>query len=210
MTNEEIVMKIKNGEDNYINDLWLNVEKFITARAKMFYNNNESRCRHIGVEIEDLVQVGFFALMSAIEAFKNDYKFLTYLSYHLKNQFRSVCKMRYIGWQNNPVYQSVSLDDKICDDSETTFGDMLTDASDIVEDIVIKDRQEHLEKDIKIAFSALTDRQIEVINGLYYEGLTFQKLADRLSVQKASITNIKKCALKRLKAQPTLQAYMLV
>ena len=208
MTNEEIVEEIKNGKDDYISMLWAAVEKFICVQANKFYAYYRARCMQIGVEVEDLVQVSFFALKSAITAYKGEYKFLTYLSYHLQTQFRSVCKMRSLGWRNNPVYQTISLDNILNDETDQTFISLLPAAGDLIEDFIKSDWQNHLHKDMTIAFEMLTPRQQEVLDGLYRRNLTFTQLAGELGVKKASVFNVKKSALNRLAKSEVLKIYL--
>lgn len=208
MTNEELAIKIHEGQKEYIDPLWSNVENFIKYKANRFHHLYETRCQQVGAEIEDLVQVGFFALMKAVDAYKSGYAFLTYLGYYLKNEFRALAKMRYLGWQNNTIYQAVSLDNMINED--TCFIDMLADpdADRFVSEIVEEEYQSQLKKALADVFPLLTDRQREVIDGLYYRGLTYRELAQELDVQPSSLNNSRIGAFNKLRNHEPLRALM--
>ena len=89
MTNEELVMLIKSGQDPEKNMelLYLQVKAFIHTVARRF--------RGIG-DLEDLEQEGYLALYPAIEGWDPaaGFKFLTYAEYHIRQQMQ-----RYL--QNN-------------------------------------------------------------------------------------------------------------
>lgn len=208
MTNEELAIKIHEGQKEYIDLLWSNVENFIKCEANRFHHLYETRCQQVGAEIEDLIQVGFFALMKAVDAYKSGYAFLTYLGYYLKNEFRALAKMRYLGWQNNTIYQAVSLDKLISED--TCFIDMLADpdANRFVSEIAEENYQSQLKKALADIFPLLTDRQREVIDGLYYRGLTYRELARELDVQPSSINNSRIGAFNKLKNYEPLHTLM--
>lgn len=210
MTNEELAIKIHAGQKEYIDPLWSNVENFIKCEANRFHHLYETRCQQVGAEIEDLVQVGFFALMKAVDAYKSGYAFLTYLGYHLKNEFRALAKMRHLGWQNNTIYQAISLDNLIIEDADTCFIDMIADpdADRFVYEIAEEEYQSQLKNAFAEVFPLLTDRQREVINGLYYRGLTYRELARELDVQPSSLNNSRIGAFNKLKNHEPLRALM--
>ncbi len=89
MTNEQLVTKIKAGEDAAANmeQLCSQVESFIRSIAWRYRGYEE---------MDDLVQEGLLALYPAIDGFDpaSGYKFLTYAEYHIRQRIR-----RYI--QNN-------------------------------------------------------------------------------------------------------------
>lgn len=89
MTNEDLVMLIKSGQDSEKNMelLYLQLKSFIHIVARRF--------RGIG-DLEDLEQEGYLALYPAIEGYDPDAgcKFLTYAEYHIRQQMQ-----RYL--QNN-------------------------------------------------------------------------------------------------------------
>ena len=83
MTNEQLVARIKAGEDVDINMLQLyeQVKRFIHAIAWKYQESGE---------MEDLEQEGYLALYPAIDGYdpEQGVKFLTYAEYHIKQRMR--------------------------------------------------------------------------------------------------------------------------
>lgn len=81
MTNEELALKIQNGERNLIPTLWEQVERFIYLKSENWYWQHEETCIRCGVALDDLKQVSYFAFLDAIRYYTSadSYKFLTYL-----------------------------------------------------------------------------------------------------------------------------------
>lgn len=72
MTNEEIAVRIQHGETNLYSLLWEWVEKLVTLLAGRYYARSQVTCARSGVEIEDLTQAGYFAMMDTAEASRRD------------------------------------------------------------------------------------------------------------------------------------------
>ena len=78
MSNEELVERIKQGENSLMSDLYMNCRRFIIA------------IKHIGIEqaedYEDAMQDAYFGLYEAVKGFDESkgYKFLTYAKYHIQ------------------------------------------------------------------------------------------------------------------------------
>lgn len=104
MTNEELVIRIKAGIDTAENTALLYEENknFIYKLAKRYSGY---------VDIDDLLQEGYFGLCNAIERFDPDLgiKFLTYADYWLKQAMQ-----RYVENNRNVVRLPVHLYNKIC------------------------------------------------------------------------------------------------
>lgn len=79
MSNEELVERIKQGENSLMSDLYMNCRRFIIAIIK-----------HIGIEqaedYEDAMQDAYFGLYEAVKGFDESkgHKFLTYAKYHIQ------------------------------------------------------------------------------------------------------------------------------
>lgn len=84
MSNEELAIRVKNGDADATLLLWNAVERFIAAMAKKYSIANEK-----AAEIEDLINSGFFAVCRAAKAFEPERgaTFLTLLGYYLKTAF---------------------------------------------------------------------------------------------------------------------------
>ena len=209
MTVEEIALEIKQGNTEYIDELWLLVENFIKMQANSFYQKFSSRCCQIGVGTDDLIQVGFFALNNAVKAYTSDYKFLTYLSHQLKNQFYDLTKMHASGWQNNTIYNAFSLDTPITDDSEHTQWDLVPDpsAEQDVYAFIDEDEKNELKENVHKAIKTLADKERYLINQYFFVNSSISDIAKRLNVSAGRANDIKKQALTHLRKSKYLKKY---
>lgn len=88
LTNEQLVIRIKAGEDvaGNMEHLYTQVQRFIHAVAWKYRDSGE---------LEDLEQEGYLALYPAIDGYDpaQGVKFLTYAEYHIKQRMRRYLQM---------------------------------------------------------------------------------------------------------------------
>lgn len=88
MTNEQLVIRIKAGEDvaGNMEQLYTQVRRFIHAVAWKYRDSGE---------LEDLEQEGYLALYPAIDGYDpaQGVKFLTYAEYHIRQRIRRYLQM---------------------------------------------------------------------------------------------------------------------
>ena len=110
MSNEELAIRVKNGDADATLLLWNAVERFIIVMAEKYSFANEK-----AAETEDLINSGYFAVCKAAKAFEPERgtTFLTLLGYYLKNTFaeasgtRSTKRdaLKYSESLNSPAFQ---------------------------------------------------------------------------------------------------------
>ena len=66
MTNEEIAVRIQQGETGLYSLLWERVEKLVTLLAGRYYARSQVICARSGLELEDLIQAGYFAMLDTV------------------------------------------------------------------------------------------------------------------------------------------------
>ena len=59
LTNEELVLCIQQGKEEYIPDLWEQVRKLVCMMCVRYYHSKQERCAAAGVDIDDLEQEGY-------------------------------------------------------------------------------------------------------------------------------------------------------
>lgn len=103
MTNEQLVARIKAGEDVGENmaALYQQIKAFIHSIAWKYRDSGE---------VEDLEQEGYLALYSAIDGYDPDHgvKFLTYAEYHIRQRMR-----RYLQNNGSVLRLPVNQDDRV-------------------------------------------------------------------------------------------------
>ena len=208
MTNEELVQRIAVGDESCIANLWSQVEKFVRWRASHFFFSYEERCKSLVIDVDDLSQVGYFALLKSIETYDPDRgtKFLTVFEYQLKRQFFTLAKMHYTGWQRNTTHQCAHLDEPIVNADGLTLADTIEDNADEIGAVEERLYSETAQKAVDEALLILSDRQSEVIRVIYFDGLTFEAAARRFNVSKGAINNIVRAGRAKLHSNVSLQA----
>lgn len=201
MTNEELVSKIQNEGLNLYEQLWSQTEDFANAQARKFYFSYELRCKQMCVEIEDLYQIGYLALLKAVKTFKNEAGrcFIGWFAYYLSSDYRKAIKIDNKNWQNNLINQAK----EISDDIERT----LTDERDLLEELIDKVYLEKISSDVNKALMCLTPSQRDTIVNIYFIGLTYQACAEKQGVTKGAVARSAQRAFAHLRED--LEAYRL-
>ena len=211
MTNEELVTKIQSGKTELMSELWTQVERFVRQQAYKFHETHEARCKSMAIEVDDLIQEGYFAIYNAAEHFNADRgtTFLTYADYHLKKAFFSLAKMNYTGWQNNKIRGcSISLDmQAYADNEEISICDTIADDENLEAAIVNKLYLEKVGPELRRAISELNANWQKVIFAIYYQEIRPVDIAKEKGVARTVISRQHKKALNALKENALLQAY---
>ncbi len=183
MTNEELAAAIKAGETEKYTDLWEQTRLFVSNRAFAFCRAYYDAVQAAGITADDLIQSGFLALCEAVAAFEpNGYKFLTYLGYHLKTQFKTVCGIRTD--KRDAFMLSISLDMPIGEeDDEITLLDTVEDTSVNVEsEFIDRENLRELHRDIMNVLHMLDSDCEQVIIMRYFKNYTDKQIAERLAI----------------------------
>ena len=88
LSNEELAMRIKNGEKELLPTLWEQVKNLIAWKAQRYFNH----CSTLGTlhyELDDLIQESYFAMLQAIEYYEpGECCFNTYLGLCIKTSLQ--------------------------------------------------------------------------------------------------------------------------
>lgn len=199
MTNEELASKIQQGETGLYMQLWENIKKLIVQEAEKRYFICKGRG---GVEIEDLVQCGFLALVSSVRYFDPaaGWKFTTYLTKNLQTEFASAIGYRTDRQKNDALHTAISLDEPLSDGEDGTYYDIIEDPSGEFEGKVIeKNWIDDLRKALRKALSAIPDDQSEVITLRYEKGFTVDQISQKKGVDSKSVRRLENKALQSLR-----------
>lgn len=183
----EIVRQIQQGDTSLYITLWEAVHDLIAFWAKKYYNALKVLGKVPGgVEVEDLVQCGYCAMVDAVTGYVPEKgAFTTYLGFHIKKEFR-----RAIGRSDRQLRDKLnrcrSLDAPLNGDTDSTLFDIVADTvqdqyndfSDIEEKIFNEQLHVALEK----ALNTLPEKEAAAIRSEYWEGCTLQQIAEKLDV----------------------------
>ena len=214
LTNEALALRVKEGDKEAELLLWQNVEPLITMQAVRFYVGVKLHRpqQAAAFEVCDLTQQAFFAVLEAARYYDPDeeYKYTTYLSYTLKNAFRSVVGIRtskrdacaYAESMDAPL----SLDGN--DEGELTLASLIPDPAAEQQFDMVLDADEALR--IREALKAAADdllwgkpKQIFIRHAL--EGVPFVDLSVEMGLTEGAVCNFYENALFWIKTCPDLR-----
>lgn len=191
LSNEELAELIQAGETKYIQQLWNQVYKFITMKAKDYYGYAVNSSLDVRFELDDLKQEGFFAMISAIKYFSSgNGSFLTVLGNTLKTSFANVSGKRKRSIDALDV--SISGDTPKFDDDYGTILDYFPDEASMGEGSVetlatFQIEQKELHDVLEKCLGMLPDNQETILRELYYQHREVSDIAKELKCTKQNI-----------------------
>lgn len=191
-SNEKLAVLIQQGEMKYMSQLWEQTYKFIEMRANKFYAKFHTQFG--GIEIEDLIQQGYFALAQAVDYFdeKSGYSFLTYLGYTLRNSFKEVCgRHSKDGFVPDLLDLAKSLDEPLSENDDITLADTITDDdinSDVAELIFKSVYNEELRAALDEALTILKPNTKRIIELYYYAYLSQERISNLLNCSRGYVS----------------------
>lgn len=185
MTNEELAVQAQQGDKLALEKLWLQVYKLLylmCGRAYAHYGCDF--CSRKGVTLEDFTQESYFAFLKAVEAFKPDkeYKFNTYLEYHLKTAINAL--LGYRTSKKEPLNYCGSLDVPMGEDEDLNLCDVLEDedATQAMQSVEEKTDNELLREALIKALDTCTARQKAIVLLRYYYNRTLKEVSEVVNV----------------------------
>ena len=171
MTNEEIAVQIRNGRKDLILPLWLQVERFVRKMAGQRLVLTEG---FGGVEISDLTQSGFLAMLRATYSFDESkgYAFTTWLGLHLRGAFSEAAGLHTKRERMDPINSALPLETPLGDEDGATFADIVPDPAAVgaFEKVEEQDAQQALRNALEKALKTLPERQEDALRMKYYRG----------------------------------------
>ena len=201
MTNEELAVRIRQGEKDLTGELWDQIEKFVRYTANRQLHRLPEGAP---VEFGDLYNAGYLAFVRAVELFdaERDASFITLLALTLKTAFLEAAGYRSERQRRDPLHGAISLETPLAgDEDDFSLGDTVTDAGAVAAYESAEERifQEQLHNEMEDALSQLPERQESVIRRRYYAGDTLQAIGDDLHITQESVRQIEGKALRYLR-----------
>lgn len=199
MTNEEIVERIQSGHEADILTLWRQVERLVevVADRRLYMLNGRG-----GVDMDDLKQSGFIAMLRAIRDFdpEKGFRFATYLLNDLKTEFALATSYRPGRKEkHDPLDRAASIDEPLYDDegNTSTLSEIIRDpsAETAFDGVVEIDMVEA----VRAALDVLTEERKSVLIERYYHGKTYKETAQKLGMSESSAKRVEAKALRRLR-----------
>lgn len=169
-SNEELAQMVKSGERDRLIELWQQIRRMALKEAVRWaaYHSN-------GVELEDLEQTGFIALVRAVDGFDPAAGALFSTWYHriLRTEFATATGRRTERQRRDPLDAAVSLDVPVGESEDnTTLGELVPDpvAIQAFEDAEGRMQQERLHAALRAAIVTLPPNLQAVIWRHYFCG----------------------------------------
>ncbi len=177
MTDEELVLQYKNGNENAFNEIYARYKNLVK-----FYSRNLFL---LGADNDDLMQEGMLGLIKAVNGYREgESSFLTYASHCVKTSLITAVK-KYANKKASPLNNSDSFDvlDKIGFLNPTP------------EDVVLLAESD---KELKLKiYSELSKTEILVLN-LYLYGYSYEEIAKNLNKNVKAVDNALSRARKKI------------
>lgn len=202
MTNEEMVMVIKGGNDELTPSLWERVERFAHIKATDYYHLHTDLCARAGVTLDDLKQESYFAFMAAVNYYDPDkgFLFLSFMTYPLLKAFNGACGLITQKGKSEPLNNFKSLSTPVGEE-DLTLEDMLEDetAGEGFQSIEELDYAKRLHSDLEDCINTLNQNQQEVIRCRYFSEMSFSDIAEHQNINESLCRNRELEALRKLR-----------
>ena len=209
MTNEQLAQFIQSGRKDLIPELWDRVQKLLYMKSDKLYRLHQESFDRCGVEAGDIKQASYFAFLEAVRAFKPDsgLKFTAYLNYPFKNAVNELTGSRTSRTINEPLNSCTSLDKLIAtsEGDSCSLSEAIPDKTSLA---FVEDIENHSEAEtLRNITEKLSEPYKSIIKARYFEGLTLQATAERLSMSRDRVRHLEGRALRILGQSKSLKFF---
>lgn len=198
---DEIILQIQQGHSELYEQLWLSVKDLITWWAHRYYRAITTSGTALGgVEVEDLIQAGYLALVAAVNGYDSSKgSFTTYLGYHIKKEYRLAIGRSY-RQLHDPLNWCRSYDEPIHKDEPEgqTKRDFIPDPVDRISEVDERVFLEQLHDALEAALNAIPEREAAVIRSEFYDGCKQWETAEKLHMTPGRVHQLKKDGLRHI------------
>ena len=211
MGNEELVALIQGGDREKLAALWEQGERFVAqqARRRVLFSGGLG-----GVEVDDLYQSGYIALVAAADSYDPaaGCSFIGWLSLALKTAFAEAGGYRSRRQARDPLHRAGSLDAPVRagDEEANALGDFIPD-HDAVQDFQdAEDRLylEQLHNVLEKALDELPDQQSDAIRRHFYQNRSLEEIAAAEGISGEAVRQRQEKGLRALRQQRDLQQFV--
>lgn len=209
MSNEELVALIQAGEREKLAELWEQVERFVAVKAHR---------RHLlsdglgGVEVEDLYQSGYLALVAAVDTYDPTAgrSFISWLALALKTAFAEAGSYRSSKQARDPLHRAGSVDMPVSEDNDTAIVDLIADpdAAQGFQDAEDRVYREQLRGALEKALDELPARQGDTLRRRFYQSQSLREIAAAEGVYPEAVRQWQEKGLRALRRRRELQQFV--
>jgi len=198
MSNEELAARIQDGQTELFGELWEQVRRWVVCVARRRLPSDGSTNK---IELEDLIQAGYVALVEAVKAFDRESGngFLSYLNNHLKGAFAA--ELGYRTTRRDALRSADSLDRPIPGSDGIPLVSVMPDIDaeqeifDIEERLTVETDFERL----MIEVDKLGDQAQDIIKRHYIDGQSPAAIGEALGLTAQQVKQYERRAFKNLR-----------
>ena len=202
MTNEELAVKAKDGDQDALLELWKQNSGLIYLKSRSKFNAVQLFGRY-DVDLDDLMQSAFLGLWEAVERFEpgGEYTFTAYLNTTLKTALAEATGGRTKRQLRDPLNTALSLDVPLDDDDPdgATLEAIVPDPKDAYSEAIERIWREQLHAEMEKALNRLEPDHRTVLRLRFYEGLNREAIAAQMGMSESAVRTLEGHALAELR-----------
>ena len=202
MSNEEMVAAIQEGNTALLESLWNQMQRMVYTFACRHYTATQGRG---GVTVEDLVQVGYLAMVDAVPRYDPaEAAFSTYLVQYLRKHFQEASGRLYQDKKGalkpkDALNTSLSLNITVDDDEETELMEITADHTAGLESTEEAIWREQLRGVVEEVLQELPEEQTEVLRHRFWNQQTYEQIAGNMGSNTSAVIGAEHKALRMLR-----------
>lgn len=209
---DDLVMQIQQGHNELLPELWEQKQRLIAVLAARYFTIiSAGRAAPGGVEVDDLVQCGFIAMVEAAAVYDPELgSFNTILTWYCKKHFRAAIG-RSEKQLRDPLNSCASLDIPVGEDEDNTLLDFIPDSRDPFTGAEDRIYQEQLHKALETALDMIPTAEADCIRAEYFEGRSQAEIAARMGVSQERARQLRNGGFRHIRygsAGPRLERWL--
>ena len=180
MTDEELLVKAKQGEDDALNELLNKYKSLVNKIARSYFL--------LGGEMEDLVQEGMIGLYKAIKHYSpsKSASLKTFATTCIKHQIQTAVKMA-SSEKNRMLSTAIPIAEKVShDEDDETLEIIIPSSLPLPDDTILQ--KEHFNEIKQSILKVLSPLEIKIFS-FYLKGYSYNEISIIAGISKKSIDN---------------------
>lgn len=199
---DDYLRAVQAGNCDRLPELWAGVRGFVAQKAMRKMRAYQYTNTDAAVDMDDLIQEGFIAMLEAAETFQPDrgMSFLGWLDLHLKTAFNNALGLRRLRDLHDPIHQRGSLSRTIqLDGDGGTLAEFAGDGGEAIDGAEREIWLEQLRAALERSAAELSPMERRALSGRYCLELTLQQIAAAEGVSHQAISYRAERAIQRIR-----------
>lgn len=206
MAEKQLIGCAKNGDKAARAELWERNRGILYTMLKQLYDRYKDRAARQGVTFEDVKQIGYFAVVSAVNGFDPGagVKFSSYLFYHVKNEFFTLLGLRTERQRRDLMADAQRIEEILPGTEDNiTVGDAIPDqkAEEELEAVCERAYNAELRRALDTQLGEIDPLEAEVIRSHYYSGRELPQIAEQLGISAQQVKRLSASAMRKLRGK---------